>query len=86
MVIFSENGVITKSGIPVIFSIRKEQPGNINAFNEIIPYKDFKKQSESVYLEWVLRQTNGNVAEASRKLNISSRQLFNKINEYKIKK
>jgi DNA-binding NtrC family response regulator len=86
MVIFSENGIITKSGIPLLFSVKKEQHGTISAFNEIIPYKDFKKQSESVYLEWVLKQTKGNVAEASRKLNISSRQLFNKINEYNIKK
>lgn len=87
MVVFSENGTITKDGIPIMFAIRKSQKNSYDSsFNEVKTFKEFKKLSESKYLEWVLKQTNGNVTEAARQLDISSRQLFNKINEYNIKK
>lgn len=55
-------------------------------FQEILPFRDYKRQTEACYLEWVLQQTGGNVAEAARKLGMSRRQFFNKINEYQIKK
>lgn len=86
MVVLSENGIMNKDGIPKIYNIKKSQTDSFNSFNEIKTFKEFKKQSESEYLEWILKRTGGNVAEAARKLNISSRQLFNKINEYELKK
>ena len=89
MVILSVDGVITRDGIPILYNIKNRENNSCNQtynFDKIMPFKDFKNQIESKYLTWVLSQTGGNVAEASRQLNISARQLFNKINEYNIKK
>ncbi len=89
MVILSVNGNITKDGIPILYNIKNKENKfckDTSDFNEIISFKNFKIESESKYLEWVLSQTGGNVAEAARKLDISARQLFNKIKEYNIKK
>lgn len=92
MVVLSTDGFINKDGIPLLFNIQKKSQGNIgyfsgnNKFDRIIPFKNFKNETEAEYLQWVLDQTGGNVAEAARRLEISSRQLFNKINEYDLKK
>lgn len=90
MVILSNDGIITKNELPVLFNIHKDSTNlNFNGekkFNEIIPFKDFVKNSEAAYLQWVLNMTDGNVAEAARQLDISARQIFNKIKEYDLKK
>lgn len=87
MVVLSVNGNITKDGIPILFNIKKEiTMPKTDSYKNIISFKDFKKETEANYLQWVLNQTGGNVTEAARKLNISARQLFNKINEYDLKK
>lgn len=88
MVILSENGVITKEGLPIMYSIRKDIAKKVPPalqYEKIISFQDFKRQSETEYLKWVLKKVGWNVAEASRKLNLSTRQLFNKINEYGLK-
>ncbi len=90
MVVLSNDGIITKNEFPVLFNIHKDS-NNVKIkeeknFNKIIPFKDYVKNSEAEYLQWVLNETNGNVAEAARQLNLSARQIFNKINEYDIKK
>jgi len=87
MVILSVDGRITKDGIPILLNIRKEiNVPKVEDYKTIISFKDYKKESEAQYLKWVLEQTGGNVTEASRRLNMSSRQLFNKIKEYNISK
>ena len=87
MVVLSVDGKITRDGIPLLFNIKKEiNLPKTESYKSIIPFKDYKKESESRYLQWVLNKTGGNVTEAARKLNISARQLFNKINEYDLKK
>lgn len=92
MVVLSTDGIITKDGIPILYNIKRKASqllkNNINGeeYNKIVTLKEFKSESESRYIQWVLEQTGGNVAEASRKLDMSSRQLFNKIREYDIKK
>lgn len=87
MVVLSVDGRITKDGIPILFNIRKEiTVPKAESYRSIITFKEYKKESEASYLKWVLEQTGGNVTEAARKLNISARQLFNKINEYDLKK
>jgi len=92
MVVLSENGVITRDGLPVLYSFGKNAPEDAPAgprsadFDEIIPFQEFKHRSEKEYLEWVLKQTGGNVAEASRRLQLSTRQLFSKIKMLEIKK
>lgn len=83
MVVLSENGVITKNGLPIMHSMKQERENvEQKSFNKVIPLKEYKRQTEKSYLMWVLQHYNGNVGKASKSLNISSRQLFNKINEY----
>ena len=88
MVILSENGFITKDGLPSLFSIKKDNSLKypMRKFDKIIDFQEFKRQSEKEYLKWVFERVDWNVAEAARKLNLSTRQLFNKINEYDLKK
>ncbi|MDW5299113.1 MAG: sigma-54 dependent transcriptional regulator [Sedimentibacter sp.] len=87
MVVLSVDGRITRDGIPILFNIRKEiNVPKVENYKSIISFKDYKKESEAQYLKWVLEQTGGNVTEAARRLNMSSRQLFNKIKEYDINK
>lgn len=87
MVVLSVDGRVTKDGIPILFNIKKEiNIPKAESYKTIISFKEYKKESEASYLQWVLDQTGGNVTEAARKLDISARQLFNKINEYDLKK
>lgn len=87
MVVFSENGVITEDGIPVLYNIsRSNKAPFFDTYGDVLPFKEFKVISETHYLTWVLKECNGNIALAARKLNISTRHLFNKIRDYNIKK
>lgn len=102
MVILSEDGVITEDCLPILYSMNaKEKKESQEApvphqnqpiplagrkSGDILPLRDYKRQAEARYLEWALRQAGGNVAETARRLEMSRRQLFNKINEYQIKK
>lgn len=87
MVVLSVNGKITKDGIPILYKIKNDSNSNeITNYDKIITFKEFKMKTEANYITWVLEKTGGNVAEAARHLDISSRQLFNKIKEYDIKK
>lgn len=102
MVVLSEDGVITKDCLPILYSMKSKEKKDASEvavtysapsvaswdqrFDEIMPFQEFKRRSEAHYLEWVLQQVGGNVAEAARKLEMSRRQLFYKINEYQIKK
>lgn len=83
MVILSQDGVVTEETLPILYNIGALPRENAaGSFQAIIPWKEYKQKSEGEYLKWVLDQVGGNVAEASRKLGISSRQIFNKIQEY----
>lgn len=90
MVVLSSDGIITKDGIPILYNIKKKtsQLSNANSLHnqhyKLASLKDFRRESESEYIRWVLEQTGGNVSEAAQKLQISTRQLFNKISEYDI--
>lgn len=86
MVVLSENGVITEQGLPLLCSMSVHNQKNSNTeFNEIIPLKLFKKNQEKIYLAWILKKFNFNVEQSSKAIEISSRQLFNKIKEYNLR-
>jgi two-component system response regulator HydG len=86
MVILSKDGVVTEEALPTLYNIGAAPEEHASdAFSTIIPWKEYKRKSESEYLIYVLKQLNGNVAEASRRLGISSRQIFNKIQEYNLR-
>lgn len=85
MVVLSVDGRITSDGIPILFNIRKEiKVPKAENYKSIVTFKDFKKDTEAKYLQWVLEQTGGNVTAAARRLELSARQMFNKIKEYDI--
>ncbi len=87
MVILSHNGVVREEALPIWYNIGTPPvPAEMqNTFSTIIPWKEFKAKSEADYLKWVIGQCGGNIAEASRKLHLSSRQIFNKIQEYNLR-
>lgn len=86
MVVLSDNGVITEDGLPIMYDIEANDHSiNHYSFNKLIEMKAFQHQSESMYLAWVLDQFDYNVAKAAEVLNISARQLFNKIKTYGLK-
>lgn len=89
MVVLSEEGVITKSGLPILYNLHpgavpgvKEAAATSTPMGEIVPWRTFKQRSEGEYLRQVLDYTGGNVTEAARLLEMSARQVFNKMNEY----
>lgn len=79
MIILSENGKISKECLP---SINKNE--NFEKIT-IKPLKEIRKEFECEYIEKVLIQCGNNISQASKKLDISRRQLTNKIAEYKLR-
>ena len=86
MVVLSKDHVITSEGIPILYNLKRLAPISSYSTHELIPWKEFKRRSEREYLEWALRQTGWNISAAARELSLSTRQIFNKINEYNIEK
>ena len=85
MVVLSKNHVITTEGIPILYNLHTSgERTSASAFSQsgIIPWREFKRRSEKEYLQWVLDQMGWNISAAAAKLQISARQLFNKINDY----
>ena len=96
VVLSDEDGVITKDGLPIMFSLWKKEKADHSLSrghsipmpakgDPVMPLKEYRELCEAEYLKWVLEYTGGNVAEAARQLNITARQLFNKINLYGLK-
>ena len=82
LVVLSEEGVITKGDLPE----NKLSNTYISTDNdEITPLKDFRKKIETEYIGKVLGKCGGNITEAAKILDISRRQLFNKVIEYNLK-
>lgn len=86
MVVLSEDGIITREGIPLLYNLHKKDSAQSfdTDFDDLVTWKEFKSVTEKNYLTRVLNETNGNVSEASKILGISTRQIFNKIAEYSI--
>jgi len=53
---------------------------------DIRPLKDLRKELESKYIQMALDKCQNNMTLTSKKLGISRRQLFNKIQEYSLNK
>lgn len=84
LVVLSEDGIIRGKDLPRCQ--RRLKDDVVYDINIIRPLKEVKKELEARYIEKVLMKCNYNVSETARKLDISRRQLFNKINEYNLKK
>lgn len=80
LVVLSENGVIRESDLP-----KNGQNHIYSDFNIIRPLRDVRKEIEQHYIAKALQKYQYNISETARKLQISRRQLTNKINEYGLK-
>lgn len=60
-------------------------PGDKENSNRLESYKEAKKNFEIGYIKNVLKSCNNNITHAARQMDISRRQLFNKIIEYDLK-
>lgn len=63
----------------------KEESSNLLNTEDIKPLKEIKREAEAEYIKKVLDILNGNITKSAEYLDISRRQLFNKIVEYKVK-
>lgn len=79
LVVLSDDGVIKKEDLPDLKILDNEEN------NEIKSLKDVRQVAEIKYIKYILEKCNGNVSEAARMIDISRRQLFNKLVEYGIK-
>ncbi|WBW97096.1 sigma-54-dependent transcriptional regulator [Oceanirhabdus sp. W0125-5] len=84
LIVLSEKGIIQESDLPE-HGDKKAYEKEVEATEEIKPLKVIRKETEAKYIEKVLEQCNYNITEAAKKLDISRRQLFNKITEYELK-
>lgn len=81
LVVLAENGMITSKYLP------NQNISNIyeDDVDEIRPLREIRREFESEYIDKVLVQCNENISEAARRLEISRRQLSNKINDFQIR-
>lgn len=79
LVVLSDNGIIKKEDLPDLKIFKDEE--NI----EIKSLKTVRQIAETKYIKYMLDKCNGNISEAARMMDISRRQLFNKLVEYGIK-
>ena len=88
MVVLSNNHTITGEGIPILFNLKREVKKDVGMDlpDSVLTWKEFKAVSEKKFLESVLMSMGWNISATAKKLNMSSRQIFNKINEYGIEK
>jgi len=82
LVVLAEDGVIKKMDIQ---SSNEIAPA-IEDPEDIRPLKDLRKELESKYIQMALDKCQNNMTLTSKKLGISRRQLFNKIQEYGLNK
>lgn len=87
MVVLSKNHVITAEGIPILYNLKvTDDNSSISTYAQsgIVPWREFKRSSEKEYLQSALNQMGWNISATASKLEISARQVFNKINEYNL--
>jgi len=82
LVVLSDDGIIRKRDLPDLKINGAEETGEIK---DIKSLKDVRNLAELKYIKLVLESCNGNISEAARVMDISRRQLFNKLVEYGIK-
>lgn len=83
MVALSEDGILRSRNI-VMNNAGLKASGASN--KEVLPLRAARGIFEKEHIERALEITNGNVAQAAEMLQITKRQLWNKISEYDIKK
>lgn len=80
MVVLSNDGVLRRK-----INNDKSEMESIPIKEEIVSYKEARKNFEINYIVNILKRCNNNITHAADLMGISRRQLFNKISEYKLK-
>ena len=62
-------------------AVRSVDGGIARAAEDVPSYKDAKREFETAYIESVMAKCEGNITKAAEMMNISRRQLYNKIHE-----
>lgn len=81
LVVLSDNGLLRKKDLP---AIRQRNEENLEFSANLKTLRDIRQNTEINYIKFVLLRCDNNVSEAARILDISRRQLYNKLNEYNI--
>jgi len=81
LVVLSDNGVLKKRDLPAV-KLGIEENLGINV--GLRPLREIRQIYEMKYIKFVLLKCKNNVSEAARVLEISRRQLYNKLDEYGI--
>jgi len=79
LVVLSDDGIIKKEDLPDLKLFNDEDN------NDIKSLKDVRQIAEVKYIKYILGKCNGNITESAKLMDISRRQLFNKLVEYGIK-
>lgn len=82
LVVLSEEGIVRVKDLPIdnkTINLTKLQNHTISSL------RDARKDFEINYIQMVLDKYDGNITEASKHLEITTRQLYNKISEYDLK-
>lgn len=79
LVVLSDSGIIKKEDLPDLKIFSDEEK------NDIKSLKDVRQIAETKYIKYILEKCNGNISEAAKIMDISRRQLFNKLVEYGLK-
>ena len=85
MVALSENGVLKSSDLSLPYASRADEKQD-NGKRKVLPLRAARGIFEKEHIERALELTGGNVAAAADILEITKRQLWNKIAEYQIER
>jgi DNA-binding NtrC family response regulator len=86
LIVLSENGIIATENLPICFGYKKKENYACSTELEIMPLREIRKEFEKEYIRQVLEYYGGNQTQAAKILEISRRQLVNKIEEYGLRK
>ena len=81
LVVLSDNGILRKRDMPSIKVSVQENP-EIGSVVVLKPLREIRQTYEIKYIKLVLSRCGNNLSEAARILEISRRQLYNKLEEY----
>ena len=83
MVVLSEDGVIQRDSFPSPLLNRKKEKAIVPPSEEK-GLREMRKEAETVYIESILKKYNYDMNKSAEVLDITRRQLLNKMNEYEL--
>lgn len=85
MVVLSEDGIINKGAFPVPL-IRNETVKTVELPKEEKGLREMRKEAETAYIDSILKKYNYDMNKTAEILDITRRQLLNKITEYQLER